>query len=153
MISNVNFLSWSVKFVNLNFSQYQSYKNRIFFFCLENHWNKLQYIWSLILSYLIDFPLWPDKSVNTNFWQYQSDRDSGKFICCLEIQSKIAEIISVCILNPLRLSLTGFYLGLKLQFKFKLQWEKVCFKLNICKRDLKPKKVKPIYQIFFDIVV
>ena len=101
----------------------------------------------------VDFPSWPDKSVNTNFWQYQSDRDSGKFICYLEIQSKIAEIISVCILNPLRLSLTGFYLGLKLQFKFKLQWEKVCFKLNICKRDLKPKKVKPIYQIFFDIVV
>ena len=116
---------------------------------MENHWNKLQYIWSLILSYLIDFPLWPDKSVNTNFWQYQSDRDSGKFICCLEIQSKIAEIISVCILNLLRLSLTGFYLGLKLQFKFKLQWEKVCFKLNICKRDLKPKKVKPISNFFW----
>ena len=28
----------------------------------------------------------------------------------------------------------------KLQFKFKLQWECVCFKLNIYKCDLKPKK-------------
>ena len=30
--------------------------------------------------------------------------------------------------------LTGFYLGFKLQFKFKLQWERVCFKLNIYKQ-------------------
>ena len=150
MISNVNFLLWSGKFVNLNFSQYQSHKNRFFFFFFGKSLKQAAiYLISDFVISDVDFPSWPDKSVNTNFWQYQSDRDSRKFICYLEIQSKIAEIISVCILNPLRLSLTGFYLGLKLQFKFKLQWEKVCFKLNICKRDLKPKKVKPIYQIFF----
>ena len=149
MISNVNFLSWSGKFVNLNFSQYQSYKNRIFYFFIGKPLKQAAiYLISDFVISDVDFPLWPDKSVNTNFWQYQSDRDSGKFICCLEIHSEIAEIISVCILNPLRLSLTGFYLGLKLQFKFKLQWEKVCFKLNICKRDLKPKKVKPISNFF-----
>ena len=47
--------------------------------------------------------MWPGKSFNPNFWPDQSDRNSSKFIRCLEIQSKIAEVISVCTLNPLRL--------------------------------------------------
>ena len=79
-----------------------------------------------------------------------------KFIFCLETQSKIAEIISICTLNHWGLVptvvLTRLYLGFKLQFKFKLQWKRVCFKLNIYKLDLKPKKVKPISK-FFEIVV
>ena len=51
----------------------------------------------------ITFPLWPGESVNLNFRQYQSDRNNNKFNYCLKIQSKIAAIISISILNPLKL--------------------------------------------------
>ena len=51
----------------------------------------------------ITFLLWLRKYVNPNFWQYQSYRNNEKFNCYLEIQSEIAEIISICTLNPLKL--------------------------------------------------
>ena len=41
---------------------------------------------------------------------------------------------------------------LNFSFKFKLQWERVYFKLNNYKREIKPKKVKPITKSS-DIVV
>ena len=41
------------------------------------------------------FPRWAGKPVNLNIRQYQSERNSEKFSCCLEIQSKIAAIISL----------------------------------------------------------
>ena len=64
------------------------------------------YLWhevEIIFLSGITFLLWLRKSVNPNFWQYQSDRNNEKFNCCLEIQSEIAEIISICTLNPLKL--------------------------------------------------
>ena len=44
------------------------------------------------------------KFVNPNFPQYQSDRNNNKFNCFLEIQSKTTSKISICTLNPLKLS-------------------------------------------------
>ena len=64
------------------------------------------YLWhevEIIFLSGITFLLWLRKSVNPNFWQYQSDRSNEKFNCWLEIQSEIAEIISICTLNPLKL--------------------------------------------------
>ena len=50
----------------------------------------------------ITFPSWLSKFINPIFQQYQYDRNYGKFNCCLEIQSKLTAIISICTLNPLK---------------------------------------------------
>ena len=87
----------------------------------------------------VDFPSYLSKSVNPYFRQYLSDRNSEKFICCQKIQSKNAEIVSIstvkrldfnCVFNQV---LYGFVFNV--QFKYKLQWEHVCFKLNFYKRE------------------
>ena len=52
----------------------------------------------------VTFPSWHGKSVNPDFLQCQSYRKNDNFNCCLEIKSKIAAIISICTLNPLKLS-------------------------------------------------
>ena len=46
----------------------------------------------------------PCKFVYPHFWQYQSDRNRDRFNCWFEIQSKMAARISICTLNPLKLS-------------------------------------------------
>ena len=86
--------------------QYHSYKNNDkFIYCLENHWmmSVIISIATLIPLHLSNrfflsvatFPRWAGKPVNLNIRQYQSERNSEKFSCCLEIQSKIAAIISL----------------------------------------------------------
>ena len=46
----------------------------------------------------------PCKFVYPHFWQYQSDRNRDRFNCWFETQSKMAARISICTLNPLKLS-------------------------------------------------
>ena len=55
--------------------------------------------WKLKIKFIsdVDFPSWHSKVVKLNFWQYQSDRNNDKCTCCLEILSKIAAIIFICL--------------------------------------------------------
>ena len=49
-------------------------------------------------------PRGPCKFVYPHFWQCQSDRNRDRFNCWFETQSKMAARISICTLNPLKLS-------------------------------------------------
>ena len=62
-------------------------------------WYRIQ----IVLLPDITFLSWLSKLINPILQQYQYDRNYGKFNCCLEIQSKLTAIISICTLNPLKL--------------------------------------------------
>ena len=62
-------------------------------------WYRIQ----IVLLPDITFLSWFSKLINPILQQYQYDRNYGKFNCCLEIQSKLTAIISICTLNPLKL--------------------------------------------------
>ena len=111
--SNVIFPSWRGKFVNPNFRHYQSDRNNEFNCYLKIQskmavrvsictLNPFKYLHSKFISD-VPFPSLPGKFVNPNFRQYQSDRNNGKFNCCLEIQPKMAAIVSICTLKALKL--------------------------------------------------
>ena len=50
----------------------------------------------------VTFLSWNGTSVIPNFRQNQSDKNNGKFTYCLEIKSKMAVIVSIYTLNPLK---------------------------------------------------
>ena len=129
-----NHCTKSIYSVNLHiYSKYKKIRTR------KNSVFGRSYLWyELQIIFLSDvtLPRWSDKSVNHNFRQHQSDKSNGKFACCLEIKSKMVEIISICNLRPLTF-------GSKRGFKWVLPgfWTSVSnlnyrgtFKKYICSR-------------------
>ena len=81
--------------------------------CFEKH-TKMAAIISIStfipLMWVADYFLSHITFPSRPFRQYQSDRNNEKFDSCLEIQLEMAARISVCTLNPLKLSSNQIYI-------------------------------------------
>ena len=98
-MSDFNFLLWLGKSVNHTFPYInlsKTIKNSLVVWKITKMW--LENLYFQPCTFDMNYKAFSFKTSLSG-----RDRNNDKFTCCLEIQSKIAELIPICTLNSLKL--------------------------------------------------